>query len=179
MDRYADGDDAAFAEIYDLLGPRLYAFFLRNTRDPGQAEDLMQHTLLNIHVARASFARGSDMVPWALAIGRRLMIDARRKTKRETLFESAEDEAAAIDERAERFDIPDDLLISRELAAKAENTLAIMPAAHRAAFLLVREDGLSIAEAAKVAATTPTTIKLRAHRAYQAIRCALDALVSR
>src|SRR4051794_9164921 len=41
MERYADGDDAAFGEIYDALAGRIYAFLLRQTRDPARAEDLL------------------------------------------------------------------------------------------------------------------------------------------
>jgi RNA polymerase sigma-70 factor (ECF subfamily) len=48
-----------------------------------------------------------------------------------------------------------------------------MPEAHRVAYILVRQEGLSVAEAAEVVGTTPTAMKLRAHRAYEALRAAL------
>ena len=33
MERYASGDDAAFALVYDTLAPRLYGYLLRQTRE--------------------------------------------------------------------------------------------------------------------------------------------------
>lgn len=44
MDRYASGDDAAFADLYDALAPRLYGFLLRLTGERGAAADLLQQT---------------------------------------------------------------------------------------------------------------------------------------
>jgi RNA polymerase sigma-70 factor, ECF subfamily len=173
MNRYAEGDDAAFGEVYDLLAPRLYGFFVRNTGDTARAEDLVQQTMLQMHAARTSFAPGSDVVPWAFAIGRRLLIDSRRRTRKEVLFETAEADAAALDHKVERFDVPDALAISKEQQGRALDQLERMPESHRTAYILLRHDGLSVAEAAEAVGTTPTAIKLRAHRAYEALRGAL------
>lgn len=78
MDRYADGDASAVGEVYERLAPRLRAFFLRRTGDCGAADDLVQETFVRVHLARESFVRGADVVPWAFAIARRLLIDRRR-----------------------------------------------------------------------------------------------------
>ena len=59
MEQYACGDEAAFAELYDELAPRLYRFALRWTRSRSAAEDTVQQTLLQIHAARHRFVRGS------------------------------------------------------------------------------------------------------------------------
>jgi RNA polymerase sigma-70 factor (ECF subfamily) len=173
MDRYAEGDEAAFGDVYDLLAPRLYAFFCRQTSDRARSEDLVQQTLLQIHAARSSYVRASDVLPWAFCIGRRLLIDSRRRTKKELLFETAADDAAALDARVERFDIPDRWVMTKELVANARQALDRMPEAHRTAFLLIRGEGLSVGEAAAIAGTTRSAIKLRAHRAYETLRTAL------
>ncbi len=174
MERYADGDEAAFGDVYDLLAPRLYAFFVRQTGDTARAEDLVQQTLLQMHAARLSYVRSSDVIPWAFAIGRRLLIDSRRRTKREVLFATAEDDAAALDAKVERFSVPEGQVMTRELAERAEEELEKMPESHREAYLLVRQEGLSVAQAAEVLGTTATAVKLRAHRAYEALRVVLD-----
>jgi RNA polymerase sigma-70 factor (ECF subfamily) len=174
MDRYADGDEAAFGDVYDLLAARLYAFFLRQTSDPGRAEDLVQQTLLQMHAARLAYVKGSDVIPWAFAIGRRLLIDSRRRTKKEVLFATAEDDAAALDLKVERYSVPEGLVMTRELAERAEEELEKMPESHREAYMLVKQEGLSVAQAAEVLGTTSTAVKLRAHRAYEALRAVLD-----
>jgi RNA polymerase sigma-70 factor (ECF subfamily) len=173
MDRYADGDAAAFGEVYDRLAPRLLAFFLRRTRDQAAAEDLTQQTLLNMHRARQSFVRGSEVTPWAFAIARRLLIDARRRRRNEVLLDVADEDAAAADLRVARDAVPDEVAASRQMAARARAELDRLPEPQRTAYLLVREDGLSVAEAALVLGTSTAAVKQRVFRAYEALRAAL------
>lgn len=175
MDRYACGDDAAFAELYDLLSGRLYAFLVRRTGNPSQAEDLLQQTFLQMHCAREGYVRGADVLPWAYCIARRLLIDGYRKGSREVL--NGDD----LDERlAEEFG-PEDILRCKDAARLVSETLAGLPEAQRVAFELIKYDGLSLIEAAEVLGTTVTAVKLRAHRTYEALRAALspDMLATR
>ena len=51
-----------------------------------------------------------------------------------------------------------------------------LPENQRVAFELIKQDGLSVAEAAQVLGTTVAAVKLRAHRAYEALRAALAEL---
>ena len=69
MERYARGDEAAFGELYDAIAPRLYAFLLRQTRSEAAAKDVLQQTMLKIHLARGSFEEAA-VLPWAYAIAR-------------------------------------------------------------------------------------------------------------
>ena len=175
MDRHADGDPAAFQEVYDLLARRLHAFFVRQTRDHGRAEDLVQQTLLQMHCARQSYIRGSDVIPWSFAIGRRLLIDSIRRRKKEVFFDSAEDAAAAFDARPSRDSSPDEVASSREMAARVQARLERLPEHQRVAYSLVRQEGLSVAQAAEVLGVTVTAVKLRAHRVYEALRAVLNS----
>ena len=143
MDRYADGDAAAFSDVYDLVAPRLEAFFLRNTRDHGRAQDLVQQTLLQVHRARQTFVRGSDAIAWIYAIGRRLLIDSHRRRKKEVFFATAEADTEARDERVSWDGDPDELAMAREIAARACAELARLPEPQRTAYELVRMNGLS------------------------------------
>lgn len=170
MDRYAQGDDSAFAELYDLLAPRLYGYFLRQTRNAAHADDLTQQTLVKIHRARGQFLRGAAVTPWAFAIGRRLLIDSVRRTRRDILS-IGEDVAL---ETAEA-DVPtaDDLVQAQETGRRIQRALLSLPDSQRIAFELVKQEGLTFVEAAAVLGTTVAAVKLRAHRAYEALRVVL------
>jgi RNA polymerase sigma-70 factor (ECF subfamily) len=168
MERYARGEAAAFSELYDLLAPRLSSFLLRRTHDKARAEDLLQQTFLQMHSARRHFCEGADVVPWAFAIARRLLIDLYRKSGRELL----DDDEAARDSIAPE-PCPERLAAQRRLTERVEQELTRVPEAHRVAFDLVQREGLSMAEAAEVLGTTVTAVKLRAHRAYEALRASL------
>jgi len=168
MERYAEGDDASFGAVYDALAPRLYGYLLRQTRDRARAEDLLQQTMLNIHRARASFIPGAEVTPWAFAIARRLLVDSLRRGKREMLSDDGE-----LDPGPDRGPMADEVAQARELATRVERVLAKLPQSQRAAFELIKQEGLSVAEAAQVLGTTVAAVKLRAHRAYEALRGAL------
>jgi RNA polymerase sigma-70 factor (ECF subfamily) len=183
MDRYARGDESAFAALYDGLAPRLYGYLLRQTRDRARAEDLVQQTFFQIVRARGSFEPQAAVLPWAFAIARRLHIDSVRRGKREVLAgldvdppsgrPGARSDAAAGPER------PDDVAQARRTAARLQEELAKLPETQRVAFELLKQDGLSVAEAAQVLGTTVSAVKLRAHRAYQALRLVLGDVMGK
>lgn len=174
MDRYARGEDGAFAEVYDGLAPRLQSFLHRYTHDRARAEDVVQQTMLQIHRARGRFTPGGQVVPWAFAIARRLLIDQHRRGGREVLAPTDDDTRtqllAAVDAPA------DDIAIAKEVAGRLAKELARLPENQRVAFALIKQDGLSVAEAAQVLGTTVAAVKLRAHRAYEALRAVLADL---
>lgn len=177
MDRYARGDDAAFEELYDGLAPRLLSFLLRHTRDYARAEDVVQQTMLQVHRARGRFEPGAHVLPWAFAIARRLLIDQHRKTGREVVAPTDDDSAVqllvALDASA------DDVAIAKETAARITAALEELPENQRVAFELIKQDGLSVAEAAEALGTTVAAVKLRAHRAYEALRVVLADVYER
>ena len=163
MARYAAGDDRCFAALYDLLAPRLYNFLFRRTHDRARAEDLVQQTLLQMHCARSRFLPGARVLPWMYAIANRLAIDSFRREGREVLTEIRE-EGTAHGESA------DEVLDAKELARDIGRELERIPESQRVAFELVKLEGLSLKEAAESLGTTVTSVKLRTHRAYEAIR---------
>jgi RNA polymerase sigma-70 factor (ECF subfamily) len=172
MDRYARGDDSAFASVYDALAPRLYGYLLRQTRARARAEDLLQQTMLHMHRARARFIPGAEVMPWAFAIARRLLVDGARRGRRELLADDGEPDAGVSEAPSAH-----DLVQAQELAIRLERALAKLPQSQRTAFELIRQEGLSVAEAAQVLGTTVPAVKLRAHRAYVALRASLGDLV--
>jgi RNA polymerase sigma-70 factor (ECF subfamily) len=68
---------------------------------------------------------------------------------------------------------PDQLAVAHQLAERLATALARLPESQRTAFTLTRQNGLSIAEAAEVLGTTSMAVKLRCHRAAQALRAQL------
>lgn len=165
MNRYADGEEAAFSELYDVLSPMLMSFLLRQTGQVAKAEDLLQQTFLNVHHARGCFLRGAQVLPWVFAIARRLVIDGSRKRSEEALSDHDPLDAGQHGGDAH--------VHAAQLAKRANAALEKMPESQRVAFQLLRVEGLSHLEAAEVLGVTVSAVKLRAHRAYEALRAAL------
>jgi RNA polymerase sigma-70 factor, ECF subfamily len=178
MNRYAQGEQAAFSVLYAGLAQKLRAFLTRLTGSPPVADDLLQETFMRIHRARGSFDASAAVVPWAYAIARNAWHDhvrsakvrggvARTSTTTDDQPASARHPATGPDADSEQ------LAIARETAALVESVLARLAPAQREAFVLLRYEGLSVDDAAEVLGSTPTAVKLRAFRAYEALRAAL------
>jgi RNA polymerase sigma-70 factor, ECF subfamily len=172
MDRYAAGDDGAFGDLYDAIGPRVYGYLLRKTRDAGVAEDVLQQTMLRIHEHRGSFEEGAHVLPWAIAIASRLAVDAHRRRRKEALAPTdAEADATSPDPDAEAY------AVAGETAKKIRAALDALPENQRVAFELIKQEGLPVAQAAAVLGISVSAVKLRAFRAYEALRKVLgDAI---
>jgi len=172
MGRYADGDDRAFQELYRLIAERLRAFLLRQTRKPAVADDLLQETFFRMHRARGAFERGARVLPWCYAIARNVHIDyVRSGAVRKERPASDDEDIGALAESTEADG--EQLVAARELADLVDRTLAQLPPNQREAFILLRYEGLSVADAAAVLGATEGAVKLRAFHAYEALREAL------
>jgi RNA polymerase sigma-70 factor (ECF subfamily) len=170
MERYATGDDAAFAVVYDAVAPRLFAHLQRRVGSRARAEELLQQTFLHLHRSRGTFVRGGAVLPWSLSIARRLWIDdARRELRSAHGYVCPEEDAASL---AIDGEVPE-ALDARLLGARLQAELAQLPPLQREAFELVRLDGLSNAQAAEALGVSINSVKLRAHRAYVSLRRAL------
>ncbi len=171
MSRYADGDDRAFAEVYRAVAARLKSFLLRLVRSEVVADDLLQETFLRVHRARGSFARGARVLPWCYAIARNVHVDhlRHRPTQRER---PAEDDVEPEIPAGPGAD-GEAVAIAAEVARLVETTLAKLPPNQREAFILLRYEGMSVADAAAVLGVTEGAVKLRAFHAYETLRAAL------
>lgn len=167
MDAYADGDSSAFADVYDELSPRLYAYVRRMTRVDSVAQDIVQQCFLNLHHARSRFVQGSHVEPWAFAIARRLTIDWARLEKRS--FSPGTLDGVPSKEHGPEADAHQSALL-----AAVRTELESVPEKLREAFLLVRLEGFSTAEAAEVLGTSAMAVKIRAHRAGVLLRSRLS-----
>jgi RNA polymerase sigma-70 factor (ECF subfamily) len=173
MERYCAGDRAAFDALYAQVAPRLHAFLSQLIGDRSIADDVMQEALIKLHEARGFYVRGADPLPWIFTIARHAALDELRRRRR-TRMRMADD-AAATPEPSAELDGSASASSGRDDpraadGAEALAALARLPAAQREALVLTKVEGRSQAEAAALAGTTPGAIKLRAHRAYVALR---------
>jgi len=186
MARFAAGDDRALGDVYDLASPAVFTFLLRMSRDRSMAEDLTQETFLRLHRARGLYRRGAAVMPWAYTIARRLFLDAVRSRRSQPDLTAGRGPATGNADHALRVEeeLPssapsaEELLADLELAAMVDQALAQIPENQAAAFRLLKGEGLSVAETAAIMGTTKGAVKLRAHRAYEALRGLLSRHLS-
>lgn len=171
MARYADGDESAFQVVFSELGPRLRLFLQRMGCAPDVAEDLLQETFLRMHHARGSFARGKLVAPWAHSIARNCFISHTRSAK--TRMSRASVDADGVDLPGSSGSGAEEESMARQTAQVVSQVLAALTPARREAFVLLRYEGMSVAEAAQIVGVSEGALKIRAFHAYEALRAAL------
>jgi RNA polymerase sigma-70 factor (ECF subfamily) len=174
MHRYADGDDAAFAEVFTSLAPRLRLFLRRLGSSMDLAEDLMQETFLRMHHARGSFARGKQVAPWAYTIARNCFISHARSGKAKLARLSVDAEQLELSGGASNSVEAESM--AHQSAVIVSRALAGMTAARREAFILLRYEGMSVAAAAQIVGVSEGALKIRAFHAYEILRRALASM---
>ena len=172
MARYANGDDAAFQQVFAAIGGRIHKFLRRLSGSDELAGDLFQETLLRLHQARGAFRAGSAVLPWTYTIARNVFLDSARARKRAPRRVSIDDSGHEVPISAEA----ESIVLARQTAAVVERALADMTAARREAFVLLRFEGLSVATAAEVLGVSENAVKLRASQAYEILRSELARL---
>ena len=156
------GDQEMYRELLLDLGPLLGRFLSRWTSEPQDLDDLTQDTLIAVHRARHTFDPARPLEPWLFAIARHVAADHLRRRAARLAHELPVErlpEVAALDDGA---------------AVRAlEDALARLPPAQREAFELLKIEGLSVEAGAARAGTTPGALRVRAHRAYRALKAML------
>mgnify|MGYP000993840932 CR=1 FL=1 len=168
MARVLQGDARAFEALYRALSPRVRGFLRNISGDDRTADDLTQVTFLKVHRARETYQLGAPVEPWVFAIARRSYLDhrrARRRRPEDLSSDGTVPEPPRVEETNDGFD-----RLDPQVAETLRAGLASLPDPQREAIMLLKVQGLSVADAAQVAGVTPGALKVRAHRGYEALR---------
>lgn len=152
------GDESAYRGALARIAARLRGYFARRLYGwPDDVEDLVQETLLALHLQRGTYDPGLPVSAWMYAIARHKLVDLlRRRGRSEALLlpfdelDEAQHPAAAADARPAQRDL--------------ERLLQMLPAAQRRAIEWTKIEGLSVAEAAARGGVSVAALKVQVHR---------------
>lgn len=169
--------DGSFAERFDREAlpflREIYAAALRLTRNPADAEDLVQEAYLRAYRGFAGFQEGTNLRAWLHRILTNTFINAYRKRQREPQTVSEEE-------------VPDWYLYEKLAGGGAEasaetqvleslpdedvqEALASLPERFRLAVLLADVQGFSYKEIAEILEVPMGTVMSRLHRGRRAL----------
>ena len=156
------GDQRAYRASLDLLSRYLRAFLRKRLlAQPAEVEDLLQESLLAIHLNRHTYDTGQLFTPWAYTITRHKLIDfTRRHARTHGPLES-------LDEAHELLASQDDQ--AHEAHRDVHRLLDQLPDRHRLPILHTKLEGLSVAEAAALTGMSESAIKIGVHRGLKAL----------
>ena len=158
------GDEAAFAELLNLYGPRLLAFTQRlMTRTPEHVADLTQEIWVAIYRGLPRLQQIDRFKPWAFRIARDCVY--REFRRRQLLIEPLDDDAA-IDRSIE---LDDAAAVNTE---ELQQCLAALSVEHREALVLRFFEEMSYEDIAQATGVTVGTVRSRIHYGKHALRVA-------
>ena len=147
----------AYRDALERIASRVRGYLRRRMQGlPDEVEDLVQETLLALHLQRGTYDAALPVSAWVLAIARHKLVDLwRRRGRRDDLHEPWDD----VDPR-ELAAEPDQAQVRRDLGRLLET----LPLAQRQAIVLTKVEGLSVAEASQRTGASESAIKVQVHR---------------
>ena len=175
--RLQRGDDTAFEAVVRAHGGRLLAVARRFLGNEEDARDAVQDAFIRAYKAIHTFEARAQLYTWLhrILVNTALM-KLRERRRRPT--ESIEDllPAYATDghQAVASRDWSDAVLERKETAAIVREAIALLPDQYREVLVLRDIEEKDTAEAAEILGTTSNVVKVRLHRARQALRTLLD-----
>lgn len=158
------GDEAAYAEFLKLTA-RFVRTVVRRRIGAGSAidpEDVVQETLLAVHLKRHTWRTGEPITPWLAAIARYKVIDAFRRRGSHVVIDIGDVEAVLAAPEVETVSERD-----------VEQALAMLAPGQRSVVSAVTVEGHSIRETAARLGMTEVAVRVALHRGLAAIRAKL------
>ena len=158
MERLQQGDPDACRLLLDDIGPAITRF-LRTRVAIDEIEDVYQEVFMALFQARHTYEVGRPLEPWLFAIARNVAADHSRRRWARAGWEEL---TADLPDRTEG----DSPIPSPDIEA----LLTRLSPAQREAFAMLKLDGMTLEAAAGRAGVSVGALKVRAHRAYKALR---------
>ncbi|HET8540374.1 MAG TPA: sigma-70 family RNA polymerase sigma factor [Anaeromyxobacter sp.] len=180
LDRARTGDRRALEDLIGRHQRRVYRFGLKMCRDPEDAKDVLQETLLAAARTVKDFRGASSVSTWLYTIARSFCIKKRRRSK------FAPEQEESLDAREPGLEArqvtdpsrgPEDELAGRQVEAALERAIGELDPMYREVLVLRDVEGLTAPEVAEVMGLTVEAVKSRLHRARVAVREAIAPLL--
>jgi RNA polymerase sigma-70 factor, ECF subfamily len=137
------------------------------TRDPSEAEDVVQETFLRALRHHDKLPELRDTRTWLIRITWNLALDRRRRAKTRRRTDNFEEVSRSLTTGGLSAETE---LINAQGRARVLFHIDTLPAREREAFLLFAVNELSTVEIAQVLQTTDSTIRSRLYRARKALQ---------
>jgi RNA polymerase sigma-70 factor (ECF subfamily) len=176
LDRLRAGDEAACETLVRDHTARLLAVARRYMRNEEDARDAAQEAFIAAFRAVGRFEGGSSLTTWLHRIAINCCLMKLRSGRRHPEA-SIEELLPTFDETGHRVlgseQWPESIeaaLEKRQTRERVRAAIARLPEKYRSVILLRDIEEMSTEEAATLLGTTPTAVKVRLHRARQALR---------
>ncbi|MCT4351872.1 ECF RNA polymerase sigma factor SigK [Streptomyces sp. Je 1-79] len=172
LSRAAEGDEAAFAGVYDALAQPVMGLACRILRDAAQAEEVTQDVMIEVWRTADRFRaeRGSARA-WVLTLAHRRAVDRVR-----TAQASADrEQRAALLAPDRAFDQVAETVEGHDERRRVYHCLAALTRLQRVPLVLAYYQGMTYIEVARSLSTPEGTVKSRMRNGLRRLRHCLEA----
>jgi len=172
----SEQDLRRFQEMMGETKRRAYTMALQLTRNPSDAEDLVQDTFVKAWRGFDSYIPGRPFLNWLLRIMQRAYLDSRRRENPIRKAESLNSMISPSDGEVQELPIadkgpnPDEEILYGEVRDHLYAALDQLPEVYRSAIQMCDIEGLSYNEIADIQDTTIGTVRSRIHRGRRLLR---------
>ncbi len=181
VERAQRGDKHAFELLVLKYQRRLGRLISRFVRDSAEVEDVTQEAFIKAYRALPSFRGDSAFYTWLYRIGintaKNYLVSLGRRAPTTTLFDVEESEDYEVADQMHDMNTPENILMSKEVAAVVNATLQKLPEDLRTALTLREIEGLSYEEIAEIMSCPIGTVRSRIFRARETIASNLRPLL--
>ena len=164
--RVLDGDDAAYGTLVRRHQDLIYRHARGMGIDHDTSLDLVQDAFVRAYDRLEDCRDGASYRAWLFRICRNLCLDELRNVRRLAVpLSTLENAEALVDARGGE----------NEMTLTLRAALERLPNALRQAFLLKHDAGYTYEEVADITESSPSAVKMRVHRAREALRAFLTA----
>jgi RNA polymerase sigma-70 factor (ECF subfamily) len=180
VERWKAGDDSAFEALVRRHEQRVFRLLLRMMGSREEAEDVSQETFLSLYRHGRRFRAESRFSTFVYRVAANAALNRRRTLgrSRNRINKLAVRQAAGDDLPNSPRD-PEDATAGIELSDHVRDALQQLSPSLRMPVVLYDIEGLSYAEIARSLGVAEGTVKSRIHRARQALRIELQALLGK
>lgn len=176
MQRYREGDAAAFDTLYSRHRLAVFSFLLKHSgRDRAEVDEVFQECWLKVIRRRDQYDTAQPFLPWLYTIARHCLVDRWRHLGRVESIHVASD-AAMLGASSNGLARPERRAASELIEQRWQEALASLPAVQREAVLLHFETDMTLEDIAAATGTQRETVKSRLRYAMNKLRTMLADL---
>lgn len=137
--------------------------YLHNKLSSSDIDDVVQDILVAVHNKRASYDASRPFLPWLAAIARYRWVDHLRQHYRH--------QTTAIDDQVFTADNDEEITMAR---ISLDRMLATLSSSQAEAITLVRIEGHSVSEAARLSGQSEALVKVNIHRGLKKLAAQIE-----
>ena len=177
--RLRAGEESAFEQLVRSTSGRLLATARRLLRNEEDARDAVQSAFIRAFQSLGRFREESRLSTWLhrILVNEALMKLRSKKGTEESidaLLPSFQEDGHQVRETADWSDLADKALERAETVALVDRLIEQLPESYRTVLVLRDIEGMSNAEIAEMLGISTNLVKVRVHRARQALRTLLE-----